>query len=294
MKYLILFFLTILGYGALSQTKSLKEKCCKPAKVFQKAGPRKLFCDLATGDFKSAKKVYITGAKAYQDNFLLMHYMMLAILQKDTGNVDAMKNMARAASERMGKIEKGIYIKELSGLERRVLLEKLDCLKSAWENVQAYIGYSPTNPFKLPPKLPPRGVQVKPLDAEKPNILDIQRSRNLDSRIISIKKIFYDIGETNFDQSEQKLIEQSIRYYMYCGTCVITVIGYADGIGSTKKSNEVSETRVQNIRTFLVENGVVAADILSFYNGEAAAKQRGKNGKSDPNMRRVEIEVSKK
>lgn len=105
-------------------------------------------------------------------------------------------------------------------------------------------------------------------------------------------KLYFDLNVAPLSAASQKKIDLLIYNDKIISGSGITIVGYADYLGTERYNKDLSMRRAQNVKDYLVKNGVSAKDI-TLCMGKGEVERAGLTDKAGyPTDRRVDIVVN--
>ena len=107
-------------------------------------------------------------------------------------------------------------------------------------------------------------------------------------RIVAVNPLIFDIGQADLTDLHRRALDNAARVLLESGSPAVTIIGYTDGVGADDANRQLSQTRADRVREYLVSLGVPADSLRTEGIGEADST--GAAGLAGLE-RRVEFEV---
>jgi outer membrane protein OmpA-like peptidoglycan-associated protein len=111
-------------------------------------------------------------------------------------------------------------------------------------------------------------------------------------RVVILEKVFFDYDkDTIMERSLPLLREVANTLRVNSGLDLIEIGGHTDNRGSASYNKELSQRRVESVRTFLIDNGVSSSRLVAKGYGESKPIARGSSEKTHAKNRRVEFNI---
>ncbi len=101
--------------------------------------------------------------------------------------------------------------------------------------------------------------------------------------------VFFDWDKAELTPEAQAILRDAAAYIKSGQTARLTVIGHADRSGGDRYNMRLSQRRADNVRDFLVRNGIGASAMEVVAKGESSPLVPTPDGVREPQNRRVEI-----
>lgn len=136
-------------------------------------------------------------------------------------------------------------------------------------------------------------IDAEKLDAAKARFdateADVYRDGN--RLVIRLKKLAFPVGKANLTPSSFPVLGKVEKVIADLGPSKIVVEGHTDAVGSKEANQKLSEVRAAAISSYLVANGINAADISTVGSGDTKPLASNKTKEGRAQNRRVDIIV---
>ncbi len=103
--------------------------------------------------------------------------------------------------------------------------------------------------------------------------------------------LYFYHDSTRLKKVSKKILPEIMEAYLARSSTDVSVIGHTDGMGDKVYNHQLSLRRAKKIFSFLVKEGIPAAQIQTISHGEENPLIPNVEGRSEPKNRRVEVLV---
>jgi OmpA-OmpF porin, OOP family len=103
--------------------------------------------------------------------------------------------------------------------------------------------------------------------------------------------VFFDFGKSDLTPEAREIVSEAVRTAKEVGLVRIKVRGYADGLGSQRYSQVLSERRAEAVKSEMIRLGMTDGDILTLGNGFSEPLVATGPGVREPMNRRAIIDL---